>query len=67
MRNYLFRIKSKKKKKHTPTNNTKFKDVFPYIGVKDFHKGEIHVESFQAHPGEGNQEEIVKKHCNCNA
>lgn len=42
---YLFSIQKEKKnqtnpqlKIHTPTNNAKFKNVFPDIGIKDFHK-----------------------------
>lgn len=45
----------------TPTQNTEFEDVRGHVDVKDFYKREIHVNGFQAHPGERRQQEVVKQ------
>lgn len=52
---------------HTPTNHTEFKDVFSDVGVEHLDKGQVHVECFQAHPCEWNQEKVVKKHSHWDA
>lgn len=47
---------------HTPTKNAEFKDVFSDVSIKHFDKGQVHMECFQAHPCEWNQEKIMQKY-----
>lgn len=45
----------------TPSYNTELEDIRGDICVEDFDQCEIHVHSFQAHPREGGQHEIVER------
>lgn len=32
-----------------------------YVAVEDLHEGQVHVHGLESHPGEGDQQEVVKE------
>lgn len=52
---------------HTPTDNAELKDVFSDVSIKHFDKSQVHMEGFQAHPSEWDQEKIMHKYSNRDA
>lgn len=45
----------------TPADQRELEHVAWYVAIEDFHKGQVHVDSLKSHPGEGNQQEVVKE------
>lgn len=45
----------------TPASQGVLDHVTWYVAVEDLHKGQVHVHSLQSHPGEGDQQEVVKE------
>lgn len=46
---------------HAPADQRELQHVAWYVAVKDFHQSQVHVDGLQSHPGEGDQQEVVKE------
>lgn len=45
----------------TPANQGELQHVFGHEVVEDFDDGQVHMQSLQPHPGEGDQQEVVQE------
>ena len=46
----------------TPSHDAELEHVRGHVDVEDLDQGQVHVDSLQAHPGEGGQQEVVQEH-----
>lgn len=44
-----------------PADQRELQHVAWYVAIEDFHKGQVHLDGLKSHPGEGNQQEVVKE------
>ena len=44
----------------TPSHDAELEHVRGHVDVEDLDQGQVHVDSLQAHPGEGGQQEVVQ-------
>lgn len=45
----------------TPADQRELQHVAWYVAVEDFHEGQVHMDGLKPHPGEGNQQEVMKE------
>lgn len=44
-----------------PASQRELEHVARYVAIEDLHEGQVHVHGLESHPGEGDQQEIVKE------
>lgn len=44
-----------------PASQRELEHVVWYVAVEDLHEGQVHVHGLESHPGEGDQQEVVKE------